>query len=155
MRTRTTQSCAPPTQRATLWVAGLLLLAAAAGASGQNSTASDPLSVVKHLYAAFDRGDLQAVSDSIAEDVVWTQYGPEYSLPFAGVFHGRAGVLQFFKVVDDTLTDVHAGQRDYWVAGNRVIVPGWEESTVRSTGGRYRVEQCPCVHGSQRQDRSV
>lgn len=100
---------------------------------------ADPLPVVKQLYAAFDRGDLQAVTDTVSEDIVWTQYGPEYSLPFAGIFHGRAGVSQFFKLVDETLTDVHAGQREFQVAGNHVIVPGWEESTVRSTGGHYRV----------------
>jgi uncharacterized protein len=116
----------------------LLTLSSAAVTAG-DAAGADPLSVVKRLYAAFDRGDLQAVTDSVSEDIVWTQYGPEYSLPFAGVFYGRAGVSRFFKLVDDTLTDVHAGQREFLVLGNNVIVPGWEESTVRSTGGRYRV----------------
>lgn len=108
-------------------------------AAADSNAGAEPLSVVKQLYAAFDRGDLQAVTDSVSENVVWIQYGPEYSLPFAGVFHGRAGVLRFFKLVDDTLTDVHAGQREFLVSGNHVIVPGWEESTVRRTGGHYRV----------------
>ena len=68
------------------------------------------------------------------------QYGPQYSLPFAGVFRGRSGVAYFFKQVDETLTDVHAGQREFIVSGDRVVVPGWEESTVRATGGHYRVD---------------
>src|SRR5579862_8209946 len=128
-------------RRVGLWatLSVLLTLSSVEGAA-DSDVRVDPLSVVKQLYAAFDRGDLKAVTDSVSEDVVWTQYGPQYSLPFAGTFHGRAGVSQFFKLVDDTLTDVHAGQREFLVSGNRVIVPGWEESTVRNTGGHYRVD---------------
>ncbi len=102
--------------------------------------ASDPLSVVKRLYAAFDAGDMAAVYDSVAENVIWTYYGPAYSLPFGGVFHGKAGVEAFFRAVDDTLTDVRAGQRDYLVSGEFVSVPGWEESTVKATRAHYRVD---------------
>jgi hypothetical protein len=98
-----------------------------------------PVAVVKALYAAFDRGDLKTVTSLVSQDVVWTQYGPSHLLPFAGVFHGPAGVAYFFKLVDENLEDVHAGQREYIVSGNRVIVPGWEDSVVRSTGGHYRV----------------
>lgn len=100
---------------------------------------ASPISVVKALYAAFDRGDLKAVTSLVSQDVVWTQYGPSRLLPFAGVFHGPAGVAYFFELVDENLEDVHAGQREYIVSGNRVIVPGWEDSVVRSTGGHYRV----------------
>lgn len=127
-------------RRVGLWaILSALLTLISLEATADNDVRADPLSVVKQLYAAFDRGDMQAVTDSISENVVWTQYGPEYSLPFAGIFHGRAGVSQFFKLVDDTLTDVRAGQREFLVSGNHVIVPGWEESTVRRTGGHYRV----------------
>lgn len=121
------------------WTLILALLSPANGAAPENITSSDPLTVVKGLYNAFDRGDLQTVIESLSEDVIWTQYGPGYALPFAGVFHGPPGVAEFFKIVDDTLTDVHAGQREYLVSGDRVVVPGWEESTVRRTDGHYRV----------------
>ena len=118
----------------------LLLAVVGAGLASGQSSRDDPLTVVKNLYAAFDRGDMQAVLDSVSKDVTWVQYGPEYRLPFAGVFHGRSGVEYFFKQVDETLTDVHAGQREFIVSGDRVVVPGWEESTVRATGGHYRVD---------------
>lgn len=115
-----------------------LAFAGAAIAVPRTSTPS-PISVVKALYAAFDRGDLKTVVSLVSKDVVWTQYGPSDLLPFAGVFHGPAGVAYFFKLVDENLEDVHAGQREYIVSGDRVIVPGWEDSVVRSTGGHYHV----------------
>ncbi len=131
--------CASLTARrvtATLLVA--LSLCGAAAGSPRPSTPR-PISVVKALYAAFDRGDLKTVVSLVAKNVVWIQYGPSRLLPFAGVFHGRSGVAYFFKLVDQNLKDVHAGQREYIVSGNRVIVPGWEDSVVRSTGGHYHV----------------
>lgn len=112
----------------------------AADASDGAAAAGSPLAVVKRLYAGFDSGDMAAVLDCIAADAVWKYYGPEYALPFAGTFHGPSGVAAFFKIVDDTLTDVRAGQREYLVSGDQVIVPGWEESTVRATGGHYKVD---------------
>jgi cytochrome c553 len=113
---------------------------AAADTSNPAAGVNDPKKVVMQLYAAFDRGDMPAVLGLIGADATWTYYGPDYSLPFAGVFHGPAGVARFFEIVDETLTDVTAGQREYLVAGDQVTVPGWEESTVRATGAHYRVD---------------
>ena len=129
------------TSYATRLTAALLASFAIAGATAadRRTPSPTPLSVVKALYAAFDRGDLKAVVGLVSPNVVWTQYGPAHLLPFAGVFHGRAGVAYFFELVDQNLEDVHAGQREYIVSGNRVIVPGWEDSVVRSTGGHYHV----------------
>lgn len=115
-----------------------LALCGVAAGSPRPSTPR-PISVVKALYAAFDRGDLKTVVSLVSRNVVWIQYGPSHLLPFAGVFHGRAGVAYFFTLVDQTLEDVHAGQREYIVSGDRVIVPGWEDSVVRSTGAHYHV----------------
>lgn len=100
---------------------------------------NDPRAVVEGLYRAFDRGDLAAVRAMIADDCVWTYYAPEHALPFAGEFRGPDGVFEFFRMVDEFLVDARAGQRDLIVSGDQVAVPGWEESTVRATGGRYRV----------------
>ena len=100
----------------------------------------DPRAVVQKLYGAFETGDIKAVLGLIADDATWTYYGPDYILPFAGTFHGPEGVGEFFRIVDETLADPRAGQREFLVSGNQVTVPGWEESTVRSTGARYRVD---------------
>ncbi|MEP7242715.1 MAG: c-type cytochrome [Gammaproteobacteria bacterium] len=107
---------------------------------GNARAASDPGAVVRNLYAAFEAGDLATVQGLVADDATWTYYGPDYVLPFAGVFRGPQGVGEFFRIVGETLSDVRAGQRQFLVAGDQVTVPGWEESTVKATGGRYRVD---------------
>jgi ketosteroid isomerase-like protein len=59
--------------------------------------------IVVDAYAAFGRGDIEAVIDSLAEDVVWTNHSFPAS-PTSGVFHGQDGVWDFFTVVADTST---------------------------------------------------
>lgn len=128
----------------------LSLASCGVAAASPRPSSPRPITVVKALYAAFDRGDLKTVVDLVSNDVVWVQYGPSHLLPFAGSFHGPSGVENFFKLVDQSLEDVHAGQREYIVSGDRVIVPGWEDSVVRSTGGHYRVNNVhifTVVHG--------
>jgi cytochrome c553 len=109
-------------------------------AARADSAARDPKTVVETLYKAFDAGDLETVVGLIADDATWTYYGPDYVLPFAGTFHGPHGVSEFFRIVDETLAEPRAGQREFLVSGDQVTVPGWEESTVKSTGARYRVD---------------
>jgi cytochrome c553 len=109
-------------------------------AAGAAPPAQDSRTVVEKLYRAIDAGDLRTVVGLIADRATWTYYGPEYILPFAGTFHGPRGVGEFFRIVDETLTESRAEQRDYLISSNKVIVPGWEESTVKSTGARYRVD---------------
>lgn len=60
-------------------------------------------------------------------------------LPFAGTRKRPEGVTEFFRLVSDNLTDVSAGQQQIIATGNTVLVIGWEENTVISTGGHYKV----------------
>lgn len=110
------------------------------GANSPDKSAANPEQVAKDLYAAFDRGDMAAVKALIAPDATWTYYGPPSALPFGGVRRGPAGVADFFAKVDETLENPVAGQREFLVDGDTVIVPGFEESTVKSTGIRYHAD---------------
>lgn len=101
--------------------------------------ANDPLGTVKALYVAFEKNDMAALRRLIAPDATWSYYGPEDVLPFAGTRKGPDGVLDFFAKVEETLTDATASQREMLVSGNVVTVPGFEESTVKATGGHYKV----------------
>lgn len=103
------------------------------------SAPSDPAGVAKALYAAFERGDMATVNALIAPDATWTYHGPPELLPFGGTRRGRDGVADFFRKVDDTLTDARATQREFIVSGDQVAVPGTEESTVKATGVHYKV----------------
>jgi cytochrome c553 len=66
--------------------------------------------------------------------------GSGQHLAFLDHRRGPQGVSEFFRIVDATLAEPRAGQREFLVSGDQVAVPGWEESTVKSTGARYRVD---------------
>ena len=100
---------------------------------------SSPKRVVERLYAAFNSGDIPSIRKLIAPDATWIQYGPKEILPFAGMRRGPDGVMSFFADVDRALENPRPGVREFIVAGDKVAVPGTEESTVRSTGIRYHV----------------
>nr|WP_047166351.1 nuclear transport factor 2 family protein [Sphingomonas sp. Y57] len=123
-------------------VAALLLFSGVAAGKALTTPkpAQDSAAVVRELYEAFERGDLAALERLIAPDATWTYYGPADKLPFGGTRHGPAGVADFFAKVGETLENPVATQFDYIVTGDRVAVPGTEESTVRATGIRYKAD---------------
>ena len=123
-------------------LAALLLFSGVAGGKALTAEkpANDPASVVQQLYKAFEHGDMAALERLIAPDATWTYYGPASQLPFGGTRRGPAGVADFFAKVGETLDNPVATQFGYIVTGDTVAVPGTEESTVRSTGIRYKAD---------------
>jgi ketosteroid isomerase-like protein len=98
--------------------------------------------IVVDAYAAFGRGDIEAVIDSLAEDVVWTNHSFPAS-PTSGVFHGKDGVRDFFTVVADTLDISKFDVRTIVAEGDVVVV--WVDylATIRSNG---KTIDGPLVH---------
>jgi hypothetical protein len=50
--------------------------------------------IVKEAFAAFGRGDIQALLALFAEDIEWIT--PGEGLPLAGTYRGHAAVATFF-----------------------------------------------------------
>lgn len=136
-----------PSPKAGILAVLLLFSGVAAAGGGKTAPASkpadDPATVVHQMYEAFEHGDMAALKRLIAPDATWTYHGPASKLPFGGTRRGPEGVADFFAKVEETLENPVAIQFDYIVTGNRVAVPGTEESTVRATGIRYKAD---CVH---------
>lgn len=127
-------------------LAGLTLTSALAIAKAADDTAgahAKPEEVVNALYTAFVAGDQKAIERLIDEDATWTYHGPESELPFAGTRKGPEGVAEFFRLVSVYLENATPGQTETIVDGDKVAVVGWEESTVKATGGHYKV---PNIH---------
>lgn len=121
--------------RASLLLA--LLSFACAHTFAQERTAATSTAVVKDLYAAFTRGDLDHIGTLLAPDTVWTVHGPEHLIPYAGVYKGPAGVRQFFASVGATIDVREIGQDEFVEQGDTVAVTGWERSVARETGGEF------------------
>jgi ketosteroid isomerase-like protein len=52
--------------------------------------------IVQDIYAAFGAGDLPAILEVQADEVVWTLPGAP-DVPYGGEYHGKDGVAKFFQ----------------------------------------------------------
>jgi ketosteroid isomerase-like protein len=62
-------------------------------------SAEENRKIVQLTYEAFNRGEMNVVFDSLADDIVWTNHSWESS-PLRGVFYTKSGVQQFFSNFD-------------------------------------------------------
>jgi len=62
--------------------------------------------LVQSAYAAFGRGDIDALLNMMTDDVDWHLYGPK-ELPTAGPRRGRTEVAKFFQQVGETWNFAH------------------------------------------------
>jgi uncharacterized protein len=90
-----------------------------------------PMETISDVYAAFARGDITAITDTVAEDIDWRV--PE-NLPHGGEFHGRDGVLRFFQGLDQTWDGLGL-ELDALVSGDdRVLAVASIRGRLRATG---------------------
>jgi ketosteroid isomerase-like protein len=70
--------------------------------SAENRAAAN-LAVVRGVYEAFGRGEVEFILDQIADDCAWESWldnhGQQAGLPPMTPRHGRAGVAEFFDYV--------------------------------------------------------
>ena len=97
-------------------------------------TEQENVRAVLAAYAAFGRGDIQAILDSLTDDVEWVLPGPPEVLPFAGVRRGREQVSQFFTVLAETLTLEQFEPREFIAQGDKVVVLGRSRDRMKATG---------------------
>lgn len=88
---------------------------------------------VQSAYADFASGDIQAVANACTEDIIWGSYDNS-AVPFAGNFHGRQGVIDFFTALGTTVDYLEFQPREFFGAGDKVFVKGYHKGKVKSTG---------------------
>jgi len=61
---------------------------------------SDPkIAAIQRLYAAYGRGDVDAVLAELADDVDWAAEASGTAVPWWGAFRGKGDVPRFFKEI--------------------------------------------------------
>ncbi len=92
------------------------------------------LKVVKNMLAAFVRGDIPAVLNALTDDVDWFIPGPPERLAFAGAYHGREQVMQFFIKLDTALEFLKFEPREYVAEEDKVVAFGHNDDRMKATG---------------------
>jgi len=96
----------------------------------------DPVQKVQEMYAAFGRGDVAFIVNSLAPEATWSVDGPA-GLPFFGDRKGPAGVGQFFQEIGMNLDIQEFRPEQFFAQGNTVIVLGFERGQARATGKAF------------------
>jgi uncharacterized protein len=97
---------------------------------------SNPVEIVKEMYAAFGRGDVAGVMAHLADDVVWSAEGPA-AMVFTGVRHGKRETLEgFFGGIAQEHADPKLEMTEFVSEGDSVAAFGRYAATLKSSGQR-------------------
>lgn len=91
------------------------------------------IQVIQNMYAAFARGDAQAILQSLTDDVEWANEGPK-SIPYAGRWKGPAQVADFFKAIAGSTTGGKVTADEFLAQGDKVVATGRYSATVTASG---------------------
>lgn len=92
------------------------------------------LRIIKDLFEAFtQRGDIEPLLEVVSDDVQF-RLTIEDGTPLSGVFHGRAGIRQYFERNAETVRTSEFDILNYLSGGDQVAVVGRETLTVIRSG---------------------
>lgn len=95
------------------------------------------LETIQAIYASFGRGDVQAILDTLSDDVRWvTHLDP--AVPWSGDYSGKSNVPRFFDAIFASV-DVLAFEPQEWIVdGGNVVSIGAFGCRVKATGKEAR-----------------
>jgi ketosteroid isomerase-like protein len=92
--------------------------------------------MIKEGYRLFQAGDIGNLLDRYHDDAEWA--GPENEfVPFAGNFHGKGGIAQFFTKLNATVQATRFEPQQFIAEGDKVVVTGVASWRARTTGRSY------------------
>jgi ketosteroid isomerase-like protein len=89
--------------------------------------------IARSAYAAFGRGDVEGVLNTLDPNIEWTTPGPE-GLLHAGTRRGRDSVREFFRTITDLYEFQEFVPKQFIPHGELVIVLGEDTFKVKATG---------------------
>jgi uncharacterized protein len=89
--------------------------------------------VIRSLYAAFGRGDLEGILAPLDPQVFWRTPGAP-DLPTAGLRQGVPAVREFFGLLLNTFDIAEFQPQDFLAAGDKVVVLGTSREGPKGSG---------------------
>ena len=105
---------------------------------------NQPVDVVREAYACFERRDIPALLQLVDDNVDWQAPGPTQEMSWAGGYHGRDQVRQFFDSLERSLDFLEFSPDQFVQQGDTVVVLGHERDRVKATGKTYEVAWAHC-----------
>ena len=105
---------------------------------GNPAARTEAVAVVRAIYDAFERRDVEAALAFIHPDVEWLPAGTAELTGRTEPYRGHAGIREYFAEVDKTWDDLRLFADDIRVAGVGVVVFGHVEGRVEGRDIRVR-----------------
>ena len=96
--------------------------------------------LIRSLYEAFNRGDIQTILANTESNAEWVNFGPA-TVPYQGDFRGR--IADFFKAIGESTTGGNVAVDRIFASGDVVVTEGRYTASVRDTGARI---DAPIAH---------
>ena len=110
---------------------------------GRSVHRMDNVTTVQEIYAAFDRGDIPAILEQLADDIVfepWETAAGRAGVPWLRRRQGHDGAAGFFESLAGL--EIHSFEpRNFLAGGNQVAAVVRLEATVLATGRRVVDEE--------------
>jgi ketosteroid isomerase-like protein len=91
------------------------------------------LDIVRSVYLAFGRGDLEAILAALDPQVSWRTPGAP-DLPTAGLRQGVPAVREFFGLLLNTFDIADFQPQDFLAGGDKVVVLGTSREGPKGSG---------------------
>lgn len=105
-------------------------------------SSQDNKQLVMQGYQKFQNKDIAGLLELFTDDIEWIGAKAE-ELPFAGEYHGKNEVSQYFAQLDQAQEAQQFEPQQFIAEGDNVVVTGQARWTVKSTGQTY---DNPWVH---------
>ena len=92
------------------------------------------IATVQSLYAAFGRGDIDAIVNGCLPDVTWASGGRKEDYPPFGMRKGTGAVRDFFRSVAEVQDFDEFSPREFYADRDKVFVLGRYRMRVKKTG---------------------
>ncbi len=102
------------------------------GTENRTMNAQRHVEIVRRIYDAYSRGDLEFVINTLAPDVDWQLFIPD-TIPYSGRFRGHAEVRKFFALFAEHARIDRFEVQEILESDNAVTVLGWDRVIVSST----------------------
>lgn len=94
------------------------------------------LDMIKNNYRLFKSGAIAQLLDTYHDDVVVNYYGHAL-MPLTGNYEGKMGAIRFFQMIPELVEIFLFEPREFFDAGNAIIVIGREGVRSHKTGKSY------------------
>lgn len=91
------------------------------------------IDTVQQIYADFGQGRIPAILERVGPDVEWVNAGP-LAVPYARKRRGLDEVSEFFSTLAATVDVQLFEPKEFFAAGDRVVVLGTWSGRAKATG---------------------